>query len=51
MRTFMTILAVPSVPSHYRKENHKLSFDLIKSSTAVKYAYMTVLANLFLSVS
>jgi len=28
--------------AHYRKENHKLSFGLMKSSTAVKYAYCTI---------
>lgn len=27
--------------AHYRKESHKLSFALMKSSAAVKYAYCT----------
>ena len=39
MRTFMTILAICG--ASYRKENHKPSFALMKSSAAVQYAYCT----------
>ena len=40
MRTFFFYVRAISGAS-YRKENHKLSFALMKSSAAVKYAYCT----------
>ena len=39
MRTFMTILAICG--ASYRKENHKPSLALMKSSSTVEYAYCT----------